>query len=443
HSPSRAATFPATSGDPQPTPPPPLPYYTAVTPLSHHHHYPAAYNTASIHSRHYTHHTAVTPTTPPPHYHHHTTATLVTTVATMAAIVPLHRHHATTIYTTTFISLLFQELTHVDVIRIGLKLWNRWFYKYQVDEKDGIKVSAVDVKLLLSDAVTLEEVDAEKDAEVQGRLPESQAQVYHLDLEHAQKVISMQENNEAEPAEVEEVLEVVTAAKLMTEVVTTATTTITAAPISKVSAPRRRRGGIIQDSKEDAIASLNVQSEALLEKGENEIEEEESKLSKRKCENLEQKATKKQKIDEEIVQERFASSEPKNFSEDLLLNAFKTMFEKPNVEANIWKNQRGIYGFAKVKSWKLLESCKVHITFTTTQMIMLVERRYLLTRFTIERMLTNVRLEVVEETEVSLKLLRFVRRQQQEELDNSLSIIPRPVGSKPVPEEPNESDAHL
>nr|GFD12414.1 hypothetical protein [Tanacetum cinerariifolium] len=68
-----------------------------------------------------------------------------------------------------------------------------------------------------------------------------------------------------------------------------------------------------------------------------------------------------------IVQERFASSEPKNFSDDFLLNALKTMFEKPNVEDNIWKNQRGRYGLAKVKSWKLLESHGVHIiTFTTT-----------------------------------------------------------------------------
>nr|GEW91159.1 hypothetical protein [Tanacetum cinerariifolium] len=29
------------------------------------------------------------------------------------------------------------------------------------------------------------------------------------------------------------------------------------------------------------------------------------------------------------------------------------------------------------------------------------------------------------------------------ELDNSLWIIPRPLESKPVPEEPNDSDAHL
>nr|GFB25091.1 ribonuclease H-like domain-containing protein [Tanacetum cinerariifolium] len=117
----------------------------------------------------------------------------------------------------------------------------------------------------------------------------------------------------------------------------------------------------------------------------------------------------------QIVQERFVSSKPKNFSDDFLLNTLKAMFEKPNVEDHIWKNQRGSYGLAKVKSWKLLESCGVHIiTFTTTQMILLVERRYPLTRFTLDQMLNNVRLEVKEESEVSLELLRFVRRQQQE-----------------------------
>nr|GEU90679.1 hypothetical protein [Tanacetum cinerariifolium] len=36
-----------------------------------------------------------------------------------------------------------------------------------------------------------------------------------------------------------------------------------------------------------------------------------------------------------LVQESFKSLEPKNFSDDFLLNTFKIMFEKPNVEANI------------------------------------------------------------------------------------------------------------
>nr|GFA32196.1 hypothetical protein [Tanacetum cinerariifolium] len=138
--------------------------------------------------------------------------------------------------------------------------------------------------------VTLEDVEVEKNADVQGRQEESQAKVYHIDLEHADKVLSMQDD-EPEPAELQE----------------------------------------------------------------------------------------------------------------------------PDIEAQVWKNQRGIHGLAKVKSWRLLESCGVHIiTFTTTQMILLVKRRYPLTRFTLEQMLNNVRLGVEEESEMSLELLRFVRQQQQE-----------------------------
>nr|GEW35545.1 hypothetical protein [Tanacetum cinerariifolium] len=314
--------------------------------------------------------------------------------------------------------------------------------------------------------------------------------VYHLDLEYAQKVLSMQDTDEAEPAKLKEVLEVVTAAKMMTKLVTTATT-INATQVPKASALRRRKNVVIRDPEETATPSVIVHSvakskdkgkgnlveepkplkrqaqieqdeayaielkaelndninlnevmeqvkrkekqdntimryQALKRKpiSENEIEEE---GSKRKSESLEQKAAKKEKIDDEveepkthlqivvdedndvfneatplatkvpvvdyqihtkhnkpfykiikvygtnnlflsfitllrnfdredlemlwkIVQERFESSEPKNFSDDFLLNALKTMFEKFNVEANIWRNQRGGYGLAKVKS---------------------------------------------------------------------------------------------
>nr|GEU79517.1 hypothetical protein [Tanacetum cinerariifolium] len=377
-------------------------------------------------------------------------------------------------------------------------------------------------------------------------------------------------DDEAEPAELKEVIEVLTTAKLMIEVVTAAATTITYAPMPKAfeePKPLKRQAHIEQDEAyaRELEAELNANINwneviehvkrkekqdntvmiyqalkrkpqtkaharknlmvylrnmdgfkmdyfkgmtydeirpifgkhfnyimAFLEKGEKELEEEASKQSKRKSETSDEKAAKKQKLDEEveelkthlqiiphdeddvyteatplalkvhvvdyqiytehnkpyykiiradethqlflsfisllrnfdredlemlwkIVQERFASSEPKNFSDDFLLNTLKAMFEKPNVEDSIWKNQRGRYGLAKVKSWKLLESCGVYIiTFTTTQMILLVERRYPLTRFTLDQMLNDVRLEVEKESEVSLELLRFVRRHQQE-----------------------------
>nr|GEY15538.1 hypothetical protein [Tanacetum cinerariifolium] len=305
------------------------------------------------------------------------------------------------------------------------------------------------------------------------------------------EVLSMHDD-EPEPAKLKEVIEVLTTAKLMTEVVTAAST-ITAAP----SAARRRKGVVIRDHEETVTPSIIVHSKpkskdkgkcilveepkpfkkpayikqdevyareleaelnkninwddviehmdffrgmsyddirvifekyfnsnvAFLEKSEKELEEKASMALKQKVKFLKRKQPRSKSLMRredlemlwQIVQENFASSKPKNFSDDFLLNTLKAMFEKPDVEAHIWNNQRGIHGLVKVKSWKLLESCGVHIiTFTTTHMILLVETRYPLARFTLDQMLNNVRLEVEEESEVSLELLRFVRRQQQE-----------------------------
>nr|GEZ15042.1 hypothetical protein [Tanacetum cinerariifolium] len=86
-----------------------------------------------------------------------------------------------------------------------------------------------------------------------------------------------------------------------------------------------------------------------------------------------------------IVQERFASSKPKNFSDNFLLNTLKAIV--------LWSSHNHIYNYTDD---------------------LLVERRYHWTRFTLDQMLNNVRLEVEEESEMSLELLRFVRRQQQE-----------------------------
>nr|GEU39381.1 xylulose kinase-1 [Tanacetum cinerariifolium] len=73
-----------------------------------------------------------------------------------------------------------------------------------------------------------------------------------------------------------------------------------------------------------------------------------------------------EKVEEEVTvqEEGNKRQEPKNFSDNFLLNIFKIIFEKPNVEAN--------------------------------------------------QMLDNVRLEVEEESEMSLELLRLVKRQLNE-----------------------------
>nr|GEU83646.1 hypothetical protein [Tanacetum cinerariifolium] len=51
-----------------------------------------------------------------------------------------------------------------------------------------------------------------------------------------------------------------------------------------------------------------------------------------------------------FVKERFKKTKPKNYSDDYLLYTLKIMFEKPNVKASVWKDQKSRYGLAKVKS---------------------------------------------------------------------------------------------
>nr|GEU86372.1 E3 ubiquitin-protein ligase At1g63170-like [Tanacetum cinerariifolium] len=364
-----------------------------------------------------------------------------------------------------------------------------------VAKKNGCIQTGRIIDLIDADKnVTLEEVEVKENADVQGRPEESQAQIYKIDLEHADKVLSMQDD-ESEPTELKEVVEVVTTAKLMTKVVTIAaaiitdaTTPITAATITVApSAARRRKGVVIRDPEETEQVQRKekedndvLRYQALKRRPQTEAQARKNimiylrnmagfKMDYFKgmsyddirpiFENSEEKASKKQKLDEEVEELKKHLQIVPNDDDDVYTEAtplalkvpvvdyaihtennklyykiikvdgshqlFLSLFSllknfdredlEPDVEAQVWKNQRGVYGLAKVKSWRLLESCGVHIiTFTTTQMILLVERRYPLTRFTLDQMLNNVRLEVKEESEVSLELLRFVRQQQQE-----------------------------
>nr|GFC92447.1 hypothetical protein [Tanacetum cinerariifolium] len=103
--------------------------------------------------------------------------------------------------------------------------------------------------------------DQEKDAEVEGRHADKQAELYNLDLDHSSKVLSMQEDD----TEVQEAVKIITTAKLMTEVVTAAATQAVAAstpiPAAKPkilnigAAPavltRKRKGVVIRDPEEE------------------------------------------------------------------------------------------------------------------------------------------------------------------------------------------------
>nr|GEW04412.1 hypothetical protein [Tanacetum cinerariifolium] len=265
-------------------------------------------------------------------------------------------------------------------------------------------------------------------------------------MEESADVLSMQDD-EVEPAELKEVVEVVKTAKLITEVVTAASATITAAtpqlttaaPLTLTTAPsaaRRRKGVVIRDLEETATPSTIIHSEAkskdkgkgilveepkplkkqaqiehdeayareseaelnknidwddkfnsnvtFLLKTKEQMDEEDSRALKRLSESQDDKTTKKQKLDEEVEElKRYLQIVPND--EDGVYTEATPLARKPDIQVQIWKNQRSVHGQAKVKSWKLLESCGVQIiTFTTTQLILRVERRYLLTSFEVD-----------------------------------------------------------
>nr|GEW06453.1 hypothetical protein [Tanacetum cinerariifolium] len=125
-----------------------------------------------------------------------------------------------------------------------------------------------------------------------GRKAESQAEIYKIDLEHANKFLSMQED-ESKPAEVQEVVEVVTTAKLITKVVTAANNTITAASttitaaetqlpaatltttLSRVTTAhsRRRNRVVIRDPKESTTSTIILAETKSKDKGKGILDE--------------------------------------------------------------------------------------------------------------------------------------------------------------------------
>nr|GEX60106.1 hypothetical protein [Tanacetum cinerariifolium] len=194
-----------------------------------------------------------------------------------------------------------------------------------------------------------EEVDAEKeaevadkdaevvqDADVQGSQEESQAQAYHIDLEYVDKVLSMHDD-EPEPAELKEVIEVVTTVKLMTKVVTAATTTITTAP----STARRRKGVVIRDPKETATPSTIVHSEPKSKDKGKGIMVQEPKPLKKKA-HIEQDEAYARELEAELNKninwDHVVEQVKRKEKEDNVVLRYQALKRKPQTEAHARKN---------------------------------------------------------------------------------------------------------
>nr|GEY30475.1 hypothetical protein [Tanacetum cinerariifolium] len=259
------------------------------------------------------------------------------------------------------------------------------------------------------------ESSADTDPDVQGRPKESQAQIYKIDIKHADKVLSMQDDE----LELAKLKEVVTTAKLMTEVVTAVAATITDATSLITDATITTAPRMSYDDVHPIFEKYFNSNVACLEKTKEPLEEEESRALKRKTESSKEKAVKKQKLDEEVEELKKHLQILPNNDDDVYTEATPLALKVPIVDYEIYSENNKPY-------YKIIRADGSHHLFLSflsllrnfdredLEMILLVERRYPLTRFTLDQMLNNIRLEVEEEIEVSLELLGFVRQQQQE-----------------------------
>nr|GEW06025.1 putative ribonuclease H-like domain-containing protein [Tanacetum cinerariifolium] len=230
--------------------------------------------------------------------------------------------------------------------------------------------------------------DVEDNADIQERTAESQAQIYQIDLEHANKVLIVTATSTT----------ITVVDVLIPALKTTAAPTLTAAP------SRRRKEVVIRDPEKTTTTSTVIHSEAkskdkgkrilveepkplkkqaqikqdekyareleaenvagfkmdyfkgmtyddirpvfekyfdsnvaFLQKTKEQMDEEDSRALKRLNESQKEKAAKKEDLEAlwRLVTKRFATTKPKNFSDDFLLITLGAMFEKPDIHAQI------------------------------------------------------------------------------------------------------------
>nr|GEU78508.1 hypothetical protein [Tanacetum cinerariifolium] len=204
--------------------------------------------------------------------------------------------------------------------------------------------------------------DIAGDDQVEGRQAEIQAEIYQIDMDHPSKVLIMQED---EPAKVEEVVEVVTTAKLIKEVVTTAKApieeeerraieSINETPAQKAAKRKKLNEEVVEFNKhleivpdEDddvfteatplarevpvvdySIIHLNNKPHYKIVKADGTHQLYVSFLTLLK--NFDRDDLKSLRCK---VKERFSTTKPDNFTDDFLLTTLGAMFEKADDQA--------------------------------------------------------------------------------------------------------------
>nr|GEW27244.1 hypothetical protein [Tanacetum cinerariifolium] len=176
-----------------------------------------------------------------------------------------------------------------------------------------------------------EEAKVSSDDQVQGR----QAEIYKIDMDHGLKVLNMQED---EPAEVQEIMDVVNTAKLITEVVTAASESVTAASTT-ISAAERRKGVVIKDLEEESTRITPADTKSK-DKGKGIMVEEPKPLKKKQHVEMDEEFARKlhKEINKDIDWGMAIEHVKQKAKEDPAVQRYQVMKKRPQTEAQAQKN---------------------------------------------------------------------------------------------------------
>nr|GEW42114.1 hypothetical protein [Tanacetum cinerariifolium] len=233
--------------------------------------------------------------------------------------------------------------------------------KMIADMDADVDVTLKDVMVDVKD-VAAQDAKIDESADVQGWKAESQAQIYQIDLEHADKVLSMHDDD-VEPAELQEVVEVVTTDMLITEVVTATSATLTAATpqlttaaaptlTTNPSAARKRNGVVIRDPQETTTLSTIIHFEAKSKDKGKGILVEELKPLKKQTQIRQDEAYAREleaELNKNIDWDEVIDHVQRKQKEDNAVKRYQALKWKPPTEAQAMKNMmiylRNVDGF--------------------------------------------------------------------------------------------------
>nr|GEX39738.1 xylulose kinase-1 [Tanacetum cinerariifolium] len=211
----------------------------------------------------------------------------------------------------------------------------------ELDKDEGV--------VLMSEKKAKEVKDTTGDAQAEGR----QAKIYQIDMDHAAKVLNMQDD---EP-EVHEAVEVVTIAKLITEVVASVSeavsavsvniaaavvpaATIIAAPVKVAAAStKRRRGVVIRDPEEESTAEIPDETKSK-DKGKGIMVEEQKPMKKKQQVKMDEAYARKlhEELNQDIDWDVAIDHIKQKAKEDLYVQRYQVMKKRPQTEPQARRN---------------------------------------------------------------------------------------------------------